>query len=698
MPPLHRGEIYNKYRSARAGNTQNSGNKVNTKTKRRKGSDSTTAAAPMDPQSQQTLQEDFSNVKNNNVVNCASSSSPLMVPATLYGDDRATTTKTTALTTPWQMLRLWFIGNSLVSMVAWLCLQSLPITILAFLMMFTTAIIQGSWYIMKYRFHYGDSPLPNAPSHGIVKVVSNRYNPTIEAQILSTPTKRDNDNDDENLPEEHPLRLLVIGDSLAIGVGQSINATPILPETIAKFLSKATGGRPVLWTCHGAPGASAGWIVRELERSIQQGQFLQTQTTGHHHRTPLMELIPLDSCDSTTTDESSSDGSGDSDDVHNYDETQTWHERLRQERIQFDPQVVEPFDVAIVMTGSNDLKSAFFPFLLKGEDAEFRRQAQLRGGGYGKELTWMLQVLNKRMRKRLQTLREQMEAATERMRERLGSFDNNNSHSSIGGTRDNTISGPARRMRNVLRQSRHSASVSSVQQQNDHDDAFVSEKLDRHGMQNCWSRSVADVVATSSSSSQFPMVVLPGMPARALPIFQSAPLRWLAVPIVDIMDSHKQNLAKRHDGEVLFVDAPSPEQMTDYSAQTGTFWRQQQRDETILLNLRNIKRRHARQIEADMREYYVARNNNRASYPSSSSLCHFPYENNLDVERVENPETSPLQRRQHNTKESRLGGHLELMSVDGIHPNDGGYEFWGQHIAQAIVQEWHKKQPGLQIV
>jgi hypothetical protein len=171
----------------------------------------------------------------------------------------------------------------------------------------------------------------------------------------------------------------------------------------------------------------------------------------------------------------------------------------------------------------------------------------------------------------------------------------------------------------------------------------------------------------SRSSSLFPMVVLPGMPSRALPIFQRAPLRWIAVPIVDIMDSHKRNLANRHHGEVLFVDAPSPNEMADYSAQKGGYWRQQQ-DDNLLLNLRDIKRRHARRIEADMKQYYLRRNNNNT--PSSSKL-----DDN-------DPEMTPLRER----------GHLHLMSVDGIHPNDEGYEFWGRHIAQAIVQEWKQKQ------
>jgi hypothetical protein len=64
--------------------------------------------------------------------------------------------------------------------------------------------------------------------------------------------------------EEPPLRLLVIGDSLAAGVGMSQSGTPALPEAIARGLSQATGGRAVYWTCVGTPGTTSSEIVQEI--------------------------------------------------------------------------------------------------------------------------------------------------------------------------------------------------------------------------------------------------------------------------------------------------------------------------------------------------------------------------------------------------------------------------------------------------
>lgn len=34
-----------------------------------------------------------------------------------------------------------------------------------------------------------------------------------------------------------------------------------------------------------------------------------------------------------------------------------------------------------------------------------------------------------------------------------------------------------------------------------------------------------------------------------------------------------------------------------------------------------------------------------------------------------------------------------LFAVDGIHPSDDGYDFWGRYIGDAIVKELKQQQP-----
>lgn len=96
------------------------------------------------------------------------------------------------------------------------------------------AIIQGSFMLNEFRVNHGHAPRPAMPARGVAVAVNTGTRP-----VLNT---------------EKPLRLLVVGDSLAAGVGISKSGTPVLPESIARSLSKASGGRAVYWTCVGTPG------------------------------------------------------------------------------------------------------------------------------------------------------------------------------------------------------------------------------------------------------------------------------------------------------------------------------------------------------------------------------------------------------------------------------------------------------------
>jgi hypothetical protein len=461
------------------------------------------------------------------------------------------------------------------------------------------AIIQGSMAIYRYRTRFGDCPIPKVPAHGIVRVVDKSKTMANFSDSSSRP------------PTDAPIRLLVIGDSLAIGVGQSSCSTPVMPEAIAKSLSKELDGRPVVWTCYGAPGASAGWIVRELERSIPKRAYQQPlgSPVGHDveatwsspsvedgpsTKTPTEGQINHPHQDpDLATDDASSGEVGEVD-----HQRQLWQKSPNEKRMQFNLDMVGPFDIAVVLTGSNDLKSAFFPFLLKGEDIKFREQATQQGGGYGKQLTLILQVLSRRMRKQLDTVRGSISGAKQSIQQCLSAVDYGQEH--------------------------------------------FRRKSD-----------VSNVASTGSNyDSKFPMVVLPGMPSRALPIFSEAPLGWFAVPVIDIMDTHKRKLAKHGNGEVLFVDAPSADQITEYLDNAGEYWEEEQR-EHVLLRQRDIKDGHAKKIEAEMNDYYSLERNQKVPCPQNR--------------------------------------HFDGISIDGIHPNDLGYSFWGRYIASHIVKEWNSR-------
>jgi len=573
---------------------------------------------------------------------------------------------------------------------------------IVFILSSFVSVFSGIWF--------GDAPLPQTPTHGVVLVRgdndSRQKRGSAEeaddeaATTTTTTTTTRRSLDEETLLLEEavrhpPVRLLVIGDSLAIGVGQSEKSTPVMPEVIAKTISRKLG-RVVYWTCHGAPGASTGWIVRELERGVpvaddeeeEEEETLnededdhellismhtrRRDATGAHPRTQsCVRMLSGGATNSETDESSSSDESASDQELHcplncrsskstgvasvhlssARQHLKLWKERLANHRKRFNPDVLGPYDVVVVLTGSNDLKSAFFPFLLTGEDAEFRRQARLRGGNYNNELRRLVETVYRKMRLKWQswrvTVMEQVEAATESMREKMLTME---ARIGIHGNK----SGSARisPRRGNKRQSLASCSSSSS--------AHMSETGSKT-MQEEQSSSEQE-----ENSRHFPLVVLPGMPARALPIFRTLPLRWLAVPIVDIMDKHKRNLAQCHPGEVLFVDAPSIDELTLYENEQGDIWSDHCGEDTVLA-LRDIRKSDRHRIERHMKEYYGSKKimpGGAATLAARSLLSRHPF-------RAKCPD--------------------DLFSADRVHPNDLGYDFWGRHIGNAIVAEWHRK-------
>ena len=126
------------------------------------------------------------------------------------------------------------------------------------------AILQGKYLLSDFRKHHRDAPFPDMPCSGVVVVHPIPQNKSqqdekqpdekqqVSFKLLSSPAKA-------NMPKPQytnssssssswfssfpllrqqkdpdPLRLLVIGDSLAAGVGVTKSGTPVLPEAIAK--------------------------------------------------------------------------------------------------------------------------------------------------------------------------------------------------------------------------------------------------------------------------------------------------------------------------------------------------------------------------------------------------------------------------------------------------------------------------------
>ena len=195
---------------------------------------------------------------------------------------------------------------------------------------FVTGIGQGAAAVLNFRKHYADAPLPKVPCHGVVL----------------------NNQTDQN-SQEDPLRLLVIGDSLAIGVGQTMACTPVLPETIASVISSAVK-RPVFWTCFGETGASTPFILKMMNQPDSQA-FPDFRAAMEKCGTIIAEKddenLQNFTAQGTYISKRVSPPRGENDLLPK------WQERLYKYRQSFDELYLdadswEPFDIVILLTGT----------------------------------------------------------------------------------------------------------------------------------------------------------------------------------------------------------------------------------------------------------------------------------------------------------------------------------------------------------
>jgi len=252
------------------------------------------------------------------------------------------------------MVQFWLICVIIpAAALAWVSTKRLVVTLVATVFMPILSVVQGAIGVLGHRVQFGDAPRPVCPCHGVVVVRplpsseedgeksnkasyfhNNAGEKGIQARIngsfaaagptsscasssagVGAGTLPQQASDRQRLLDaaltQVPLRLLVIGDSFSAGVGQSQSAIPIMPETIAKTMSKHLGGRAVYWTCHGVPGKATQWVVRELEKGVdclktkQQGEKEYQDSYLEHDEDPAR--LSRSSCSETDDDLSSSE-------------------------------------------------------------------------------------------------------------------------------------------------------------------------------------------------------------------------------------------------------------------------------------------------------------------------------------------------------------------------------------------------------
>lgn len=254
--------------------------------------------------------------------------------------------------------------------------------------------LQGILYMLHYRKNFGHAPIPHSPSHGVVVAYSNHtIAPTSDGdkkldheqnqgtiatikdemmmnytfQAYNPPSKSSRHSSSpsslSSISSEPPLRLLVIGDSLARGVGQAHNYYPVLPQSIAKSLSRELNSRIIYWTNFSEPGASTKWLSELVEEEVKrkkkqlietrenQGDFEKSLITRKSHS--LKEFNNMHSYSSSA--------------VNTIMSKEDWVMNLQYHKKLHEQNPFGDYDIIIVVAGPNDIKRMLVPFLIEDE-------------------------------------------------------------------------------------------------------------------------------------------------------------------------------------------------------------------------------------------------------------------------------------------------------------------------------------------
>jgi hypothetical protein len=623
-------------------------------------------------------------------------------------------------------------------------------------------------------------------------------------------SRDDNGNDgaqqqQQQQQQQQPLRVLVVGDSLAAGIGQDpASVLPVLPQSIAASLSQHMRGRPVYWTCVGSPGMSATEVVEVIHHELPRLRFpafvsklaewqesrrieaaqrlnqiqstaaqrwdsLRKRTwtwvshigrpvdddstvddvtgdgeTGSIHSDvgesndassngrPLPKSLPLEgavqwarkrllrvkrgierdlrnflqvlapspSLDSREDEGEDDGGGGDNavaseraDRTHRNSSEEEAHstaQRVRRmvSKHNLDPEFVNQYDVAIVLTGINDLKDAFLPFMMSP------------------------QRLKKLEASRLQRQRKPPKDIDFGKDE--DDVDNDDDGASCGdapgGGRVGVFQGELLRIVEALRDTvvrkLPAAVADGAQESSPSAPPSQSEAAVRSLPLPASSNSDTSTTTTTSGLDdrtsrhrKGPLIVFPALPLEPIELSQRAPLSWFVVPIVRGMDRNKQRLSELHPDTVLFVPSPPSDVFEDAENRRGILWEATQR-ETVLLKLADISRTVRRRFQSLLLDDPGAGDATAASDGHENDGRAGPvgmveHEDACTASLYELCEDGVVlvQRRLDGAAQTRpRHPGSTMVSDDGIHPNDRGYEVWGKFIARAIVEHWEREQ------
>ena len=533
------------------------------------------------------------------------------------------------------------------------------------------SVVQGVVLLNDYRVNHRDAPRPIIPASGVAIAVkksedSNFWNMSKNYR--------------QQVSERGPLRILVVGDSLAAGVGISKSGTPVLPDSMARALSKAHGGRPVYWTCIGTPGISTSQIVQDIHQlePYKEGNLERLVTefqTKRRRWIERQERIRSETADRVDTNpDSQSSGiheklnkgvthpqnpflewwkqvssSSDKSPSMIFDTTKrvavSWFTQVKT-RVQEDVH-----DLRTIAT--SDLDEVRYPGDTRSETREepattsilqkgipFLRRNTLNPAAVAEyDIAIILTGVNDLKDRFLPFMMRGENSSTQNGTERIE-----------GGLKEQLreIVGALKDKMGDMDLETASQSHESIPQRNE----------------------ANDDVPKTGQKSRGPLIVLPALPVAPLTLLRVAPLRWFLAPLFDSLDEAKKSLANAYPGLVLYIPQPSEQFWIDVEAGRGPI-REGLDNEKRLFQSNDASPVERLEVKQNMKEHYEAKALDAIQLEDAS---------NSEEEVVYTAAAPP---------------GASLLAVDGIHPNDEGYEVLGHYLVQNILKHWERSRQEL---
>jgi len=572
--------------------------------------------------------------------------------------------------------------------------HSIAMTILMMMVLPCLAVYQGAAGMLYYRYHFGTPPHPQNPAHGVVVVnpedLPNKKCSSTKIQYgtyhqnhlfgggcqcegglrwrRGGPLNKKEQRVLDNALKEEPIRILLMGDSLALGLGSDRSCTSLLPETLAKSISKKMGGRAVFWTVYGGEGAATSWTLQQLQSknkkisvsesvkaisstlNIKKKPLSFSSSSSPPSLTSLSEMSPLTPTGSFDIDEEESD------------------EKIINDSLIGRIVVKEEKSKTKVLKKNGDNKEKKLLPRLFNYSSITQSKKKIK-----KKTTTTVDIFGE-WKQKLYEFRQGFEndkagpydyvfilsggndakAAFIPCYGRTKKGDSGNEKKSLYKDFESILEclGPKMYNTNLME--------TDDNDEEDDDNVFVKTK-------------------DASSTKKKPYVVFPMMPSRLIPSFQLYPLLWLAIPLIGIIENTKRSLGKKYSNHVLTIDAPSNLEATFYENQEGLLWKRRMTEDTLLC-LRDVTAQQCVKTTTAMKQHVTKKSSIYKNYASIFKARNQKKtdDNSCMMVNAPQPKLSTL----------KGGGKgYGIVSVDRVHPNDEGYDFWARSIAEGFFQQ-----------